>query len=281
MDHRIPVVSSIADAAKNMYGPFSLGFNAGKMPNTNQLGFHGTPLRGQLSVGGMLTAGGLPVAGAAIGAAIGSQMQGDMVGTMALGGAAIGAAALPAAGLVAKASIPIGAAAFDTTVGLAKAAPGAALAAGKGAMSVLSSSNIVGKIPHAAVGFASMMVDWDNVKKANGIINSVKFTGPTTNIVKQAKAGYASGGSAISKLAKGTAGGIKGAASLETLVNGKSMLWGAALVGGAAGAFNEANKIHMGQMDGMVRKPGIAPSYANNAGASGDLVFALNNNRRG
>lgn len=77
---------------------------------------------------------------------------------------------------------------------------------------------------------------------------------------------------------------------------GKTTLIGSSLMAGAASAFNEFNKIKMGQMDSMISAP--APqipmydqqysggssrnsSYVNNAGATGDLVFALNKNRRG
>ena len=69
---------------------------------------------------------------------------------------------------------------------------------------------------------------------------------------------------------------------------------GMIVAGGAMqGVINAKNKFQdsrMGTMDGQLTTAtpkmtsqgnSYSPSYSNNAGATGDLVFALNNNRRG
>jgi len=63
---------------------------------------------------------------------------------------------------------------------------------------------------------------------------------------------------------------------------GKGLVYGSALMAGAKEAFNDFNSNRMGQRDGQItRATPRTPSYANNAGATGDLVFAMNRNRRG
>jgi hypothetical protein len=108
-------------------------------------------------------------------------------------------------------------------------------------------------------------------------LESVKLTGPWSGLKAGVKAGWEAGESIPGKLIKG---GVHGAAG--SIINGKTVLWGASAIAGAAGAFNEMNKAHMGQMDGQITRPTPrVPAYDLNAGASGDLVFALNANRRG
>lgn len=66
---------------------------------------------------------------------------------------------------------------------------------------------------------------------------------------------------------------------------GASMLIGGAAVEGFSKAARKYEQIRMGQNDGMLRKqtPIIpqknSPSYSNNGGATGDLVFSMYNNR--
>lgn len=69
---------------------------------------------------------------------------------------------------------------------------------------------------------------------------------------------------------------------------GKGLLGGAVLLGGVKDAYNYYEKSRMGVNDGMMRTatPTVPvqkqqPSYNNNGGATGDLVFALNNLRNG
>ena len=65
---------------------------------------------------------------------------------------------------------------------------------------------------------------------------------------------------------------------------GKGMMVGGALIEGSRKAAAQFHRSRMGQHDGMVHKltpdmPQNDPSYANNGGATGDLVFSLYNNR--
>lgn len=65
---------------------------------------------------------------------------------------------------------------------------------------------------------------------------------------------------------------------------GKMLVTAGALTKGIVGGFSTFNKIHQGTIEpGLVRatpQP-VYSSMMNNAGATGDLVFALHNNRRG
>ena len=67
---------------------------------------------------------------------------------------------------------------------------------------------------------------------------------------------------------------------------GTGLVVGSALVDGTKKAINKYEQIRMGQHDGQMRKatpviPQVdrTPSYANNGGATGDLVFSMYNNR--
>lgn len=63
---------------------------------------------------------------------------------------------------------------------------------------------------------------------------------------------------------------------------GAGLIIGASVIGGMSGAFDELNTKRMGQMDTMIHKATPqTPAYQQNAGATGDLVFAMNANRRG
>lgn len=63
---------------------------------------------------------------------------------------------------------------------------------------------------------------------------------------------------------------------------GTAALIGTGLVSSFKEGFDDFNRNRMGQMDNRIyRATPTIPSYANNGGATGDLVFALNKNRRG
>lgn len=278
---RIPGVASAADAGRNMYSMFQLGFNPRASGNPFRGAIPGVGGNG-LSMGGLLTAGGLAGIGAAAGAAAGSVVTGD-IGGGALAGATIGAAALPAAGLAARAGMAIAPPLMRGVGAVAMKAPNIGFEVGKGMIGGVGGMNPqvggnlfqragrslgspVKRYAQSVAGLGSSLVRFD-AEASN--LSKVKFTGP----VSGAKAGWAEGKSLAGKLAKGGAG---------ALVNGHSMLWGAGIATAAAGTFQAFNKIHMGQMDGQVtRVTPRTPAYFDNAGASGDLVFALNANRRG
>jgi hypothetical protein len=177
-------------------------------------------------------------------------------------------------GIQAAGSLAIGTAGLAW--GLADKIPGAAIGAAKlglgmvngsassGLMSTLMSP--VRRHANALYNFGNSLVRFD--KEASNI-SGVKFTG----VFSGAKKGFMEGESILGKIGKGARGAI---------VNGATVLAAATVIEGATGAFKEINRIHMGTSDGQVTRatPRI-PAYQMNAGATGDLVFALNRNKRG
>lgn len=65
---------------------------------------------------------------------------------------------------------------------------------------------------------------------------------------------------------------------------GKTLMIGAGLIAGTAGAYNEYETTQMGTPSGEVASPTPSINYTRfgeEMGATGDLVFAMNRNRRG
>lgn len=104
----------------------------------------------------------------------------------------------------------------------------------------------------------------------------------------------ASAGEAVGSIGKHMIKMPKGPLTLDNLNEikmtglGKGLLTGAALLGGVRDGYRYFEKSRMGTNDGMLRTatPTVPiqkqqPSYTNNGGATGDLVFALNNLRNG
>ena len=178
-------------------------------------------------------------------------------------GAAIGAAALPAAGFAAGA---FGSAA----VGVAKMTPGMAMGVGQAASAASPFIAAAGvqaatKVGSSIWNVGKRMIDWDDGADA---FNKVKFTGP----ISGAKAGWKNSKGIHKKIANSASG---------VIMNGKVMMGGVALAEGMKKAFNTVQTAKMGQMVGTDTMTPRVPSYSDNAGATGDLVFALNANRRG
>lgn len=244
---------SIGGIAKSIGGAFNTGFNAGVGRN--------------LSLKGIGTMASLGVAGAAIGAsaaALGSDGTVNPVTGAAVGGA-VGAAALPTAGLAMGAVGSVG-------VGIAKAAPGIGVAVGKGAMvaspfAAAVATKVGADAASAVWGVGSKLIDWNGEGKGSGMFGKIKVSTPFSG----AKAGWQNG-KGIGK----AGGAIKGFA-----VNGATILGATAAVEGTKKAWNTVKQAHMGQMTGVTTLTPQVPSYADNAGATGDLVFALNANRHG
>ena len=244
---------SIGGIAKSIGGAFNTGFNAGVGRN--------------LSLKGIGTMASLGVAGAAIGAsaaALGSDGTVNPVTGAAVGGA-VGAAALPTAGLAMGAVGSVG-------VGIAKAAPGIGATLGKGAMAAspfaAAVATKVGADAASAVwGVGSKLIDWNGEGKGSGMFGKIKVSTPFSG----AKSGWQNG-KGIGK----AGGAIKGFAA-----NGATILGATAAVEGTKKAWNTVKQAHMGQMTGVTTLTPQVPSYADNAGATGDLVFALNANRHG
>lgn len=66
---------------------------------------------------------------------------------------------------------------------------------------------------------------------------------------------------------------------------GKAIVFGAAAIGGTAGAYNDYETTQMGMPSGEVVTPTPSAAgytrFGEEMGATGDLVFAMNRNRRG
>lgn len=296
MEHRMPVVASLGDASSNIGKAFMNGYNF-KPFNTSMK---------MASVGGMLTSGigGMAIgagAGAIAGAGLAATSDMDPVAGAAVGGAvgaAAGAFAIPAVGLgfralegaaggIMKAGAFVGkkaiSGAFNGAIGTA--------AAGVGAVGLTMASSVVG----AAHSIGSRMVRWDKTantfmgmgEEANMIGKLTKSVGPKlTGPISGARMGFMKGvgefKNAEGFFNKARAVGSTAERTLTgSVINGKGLLLGGALIEGAAKAYHEEQKLRMGQMDpGMTS---IAPKtpYLDPAGATGDLVFAMNKNRRG
>lgn len=256
----------------------------GSMANAFNTGLRtgiGRGLPSSKGFGAMLTTGAIgATAGAAIGATVSKPVD---PGTGAVIGGAVGTVALPAAGFAVGA---LG------TVGVAGAKMGAMGVGALGSGLLAASPYIAGtaavagtRLGKAAFDFGSRIVDWD--EDATGI-DKVKFTNPVSGFKAGLRKGgefksFASGSSKASvvghnmKTGMAKAGGaIKGA-----LFNGYTILGGAEMIEGVSKAWNTLQTDRMGQMTGMQTMAPRTPSYSNNAGATGDLVFALNANRRG
>lgn len=245
---------SISGITKSVGNAFNTGFSAGIGRN--------------LSIKGIGTITGLGVAGATIGASASSLFSGGTVdpATGAMVGGTIGAAALPAAGLTVGTIGSVG-------VGLAKTAPVIGAAIGQGAMAASPfAAAVATKIGTNAAssiwGIGSKLIDWNNEKNGSGMFGKIKVSNP----ISQAKAGWQNGKGKIGKIGGATKGAV---------VNGWTILGATAAVEGTQKAWNTVKQAHMGQMTGVTTLTPQIPSYADNAGATGDLVFALNANRHG
>lgn len=221
--------------------------------------------RGLHSLSGIKSSTYLGMAGGAIGAGLAAGFSNGTVDPLMAGavGAGVGALALPATGLVMGA---VG----SGIVGTAKMVPGALKSVARGASSASpyiagfaakGASNVANKV----WGIGSRLVDW---KEGAEALDKVRLTGP----ISGAKAGYAKGNNLAQKIGGGVTGSV---------INAKNLLVGEALVTGAKKAWNALESANMGQMMGVQNMTPRTPSYANNAGATGDLVFAMNANRRG
>lgn len=271
---------SVGGTLKSIGGAFGSGLNIG----TGKFTLAGAGIGATLGMGAV---------GAAIGAgtsAIASDGTVDPMTGAAVGGA-VGAAALPAAGLAVGTIGTVGVAA-------AKMVPGMAMGATKGAIAstpyvagvgVMAAENVASKV----WGIGSKLINWNENAEA---FDKVKFTGPITG----AKSGWSSGRAFTRELSN--AQGFKnkakafmknpiensraaisksGKAAGGTILNGKMLIGATAAIEGAKKAWNTVETAKMGQMTGATTMTPQIPSYADNAGATGDLVFALNANRRG
>lgn len=246
----IPGATGLKHAAKNMFGAVGVGIDAARGTSINW----GSAMNIG-SVGGLMTMGGAAGLGAVAGAGAGALMTQDAEGAAVGGliGGAAGATALPAIGFAAGTAVR-GADYMTRGGGIAKMGGGilsgaGSMAAGIGAMA--SNPSMLSPISrYGGVG-------------RNIASNFATYT-PT----------YMDYDAATKKLTK------KGGLKLTGL--GKGIIGAGAAVKGIRSGYEALENNRMGQMDPYVhRATPRLPSYANNAGASGDLVFAMNANRRG
>lgn len=244
------MLRSLKAMTHNIGESFNVGFRAG-------IGDIGGALKSAVhndigSVGGLSTAGGLSVVGAGAGAWYGSTSDSTSIEQGTVAGAAIGASILPAAGLATAAGYgvvrnldKIGAAAFSAGRGAAWL--------GKGMYESLNSPskiiNPLGSAANKSVSLFKNLIDYKPSKKAwNKKTGEIETTNSKMSLSKW----------------------------------GYGLVFAGGIAQGAGKAINTFDSSRMGTMDGYVTNatPRV-PSYQDNAGATGDLVFALNANRRG
>lgn len=252
----IPGLGLITGPAKDIGKSFSYGFDvAGNVKHDGIRGlfsgFH--PHIGGATIGG--------VAGGYIGARFGE--DGSDAATTAIGGAAIGGAILPAAGLAGAGAYGLGKGIWNNADKIVDGAVATGKWAGRaGLRSVVGPQFKGGKT--AELGNRLLNPIARHASFLNKVSENFVKIEPKRQVYDAAKERMV------------TKGGVKLGA----------IGWGVIGVGGAIGAVRGANQALNNSRMGM-RDPYIStatprtPSPYNNAGASGDLVFALNANRRG
>lgn len=185
-------------------------------------------------------------------------------------GGTIGSLAVPSVGFAVGAVGELGVKGIQAMGNIPYSAIGSALGTAS-AYAVGAGTYAFGTIGSHAWNFSKRLVNWDEGAE---LLNKVKFTGPISGF-KQGLAMETKHGGLLGKVEQG------GNAVAGSIINGKGLLVGTALARGIGDAWREIEKAHMGTNMGVVTNTPQIPSYANNAGATGDLVFALNANRRG
>lgn len=100
--------------------------------------------------------------------------------------------------------------------------------------------------------------------------NTAKLVGPEVRITANRLAGL--GDALITENAENLSG-------IQLSKLGVAAAVGSMAIGKTREGIHDMTEANMGVRDGQIRT--ATPSYVNNAGATGDLVFALNNKRRG
>lgn len=299
---QMPGVASVGNAFGNLKGGFMFGLTGdASYYSPTKGGFRGTPFNfkrfandakdvgehagkltwnPQFSLGGMMTAGygaiGGAVSGAAIGAAGGALMGANPV-TTAIGGAAIGGVALAAA--------PVAA-------GLAARGAGAALAATPKAFAavgdgMIKGTALLGKAANSLLKSASIGLSYGTAEAfkygrlAGGLGGGLNAAAHT--VLNPVSRGIGAIGTIAKAMVKkvpdnGTGAFIK---NYKFSGFGLSVMAAGSLLSGTKKAFNTFMEDKMGQRDGYISTSTPQIRLMDDAGATGDLVFALNNNRRG
>lgn len=246
MAERIPGVASTIDLGKNLFKLWNFGYS-GKISKPAGLGI----LNHNWSVGGIAGIPMMAAAGAGIGAVAGSMVDNS---NGAIAGATIGGAAVLTApvllGMGAKSTLNIGTALGDGMLNVGKSLVNNFSKEAVGAKA-LSTGASIGGFGFKALGAVSAS------PLLNGVFNPMNMVKRTADVTKGI------GGVQLSALGKTVVG-------IGTLADTIHSTW------------NAEKKVRMGQIDPNITRatPNI-PSYMDNAGATGDLVFAMNRNRRG
>lgn len=294
---RLPIISSITDYGSNLKAGFMTGYTGSSHYvdkngiersrfNPTNGGFRGTifnrkeytaddgtiksKFSPQMSVGGTLSAGygavGGALAGSAFGAISSNFLEGGNMIHGAVGGAVLGGAAIAAApftlGVTAKAAVSALQNSDKLFAGIGTGAAKVAGAIGmtvRGAVSNTARAAMIGNLEGKIAG---------NIVK--DVLNPLDRHGKTLLNVA---------GKMIKKNPGNNADGIISDYSLSGF--GKALVIGGSLVKGAKDAFNTYMNSKIGQRDGYISSVSPQIQFTDNAGATGDLVFALNNNRRG
>lgn len=242
-------------------------------------------VRPGMFAGGFRSSAKLGMIGAGIGALSTSFSEGTIDPIAGAGvGAAVGAFGAPVFGLMTGAIGNIATAGYKAATSdvskelFKKAASGAV---GTVAPYALGGAAVLGAdIGSKFYNLGSKMIRWDDSAET---LSKVKFTSPVSGfkLGRQAK---------LDSLSKVTDGKMRRFGNqalalkdgvMGSLVNGYTVLGGAAVLEGVAGAWNKVEREKMGANMGVVNMTPRVPSYSQNASATGDLVFALNQNRRG
>lgn len=212
-------------------------------------------------VGGSAIGG---IAGMAGGAFIGSTMPGASAGTGALAGGAIGLAAAPMFGLAAAGAIKGGASVLKHSDKIAAGAYGVGSAAVKGAAKLGVGTAALGIKPSGLTG--NFMMGTPVTRHARAGLKTMEFLG---GAVKYQPESYKTNG-------KGEL--VRKAGKMKLTGRAYGLAAAGALIMGGKKAHDDYYQSKAGTPMGTQR---ATPSYLNNGGANGDLVFALNANRRG
>lgn len=261
--------SLVKDAVSTGYA-----FNAGLNIGTGRLG-------GGFDTRALRSSGKLGLIGAGVGAASTMFSEGTINPLVGAGvGGAVGALGVPAIGAVSGfiGNSVVGAVTSDMAASL----PGA-MAKGIGAASPVALGAVATVGARTANRFynvGSKLIRFDSAAEN---LSQIKFTNPRSGFkaARRARldATYKSTDSALKRFGSQSLALKDGV--VGSLVNGVTVMGGFAAAEGVAGAWNKYEKAKMGTNMGVVGMTPRVPAYSQNASATGDLVFALNKNRRG
>lgn len=260
---KIPGMGLATAPLKDIGRSFSYGFD---MPgNVKEKGLSGIFTGFSPHIGGS-------VVGAGIGAAAGMVIDDVNPISSTIGGAAIGAAALPAAGLLGAGAYGLGAGVLNNSdkilSGIGTAGRSIGVGIGRAVHRSLVGPEFKGntKLGKAAAGLGNRLLNPASryLGTLDWVTNNFVSFEPRRQVFDEKR------NKMVSK------GGFK----MKWL--GWGVLGAGAMIGAARDVKDVQDSYRIGQRDPYITRatPRI-PTYVDNAGATGDLVFALNANRRG